>query len=101
MPRKINRNTPATVLGYLLRYGSITRATAWGQFDVVDLPKIISRIRKTTDHKITYSGTGKNLKYTIAPIAKKYKGLFPDERVTCLPDRQATNQQPTTIQAHE
>lgn len=60
------------ILGYLLRYGSIDRYRAMTHFDVWDLPKIISTLRRQK-HDIISKGRGKHLKYTISQIADKYK----------------------------
>jgi len=60
------------ILGYLSRYGSITRHTALTHFEVWDLHRIIFRLKKE-GHEIQTLGKGDALKYTMAIVADKYK----------------------------
>ena len=68
------------ILGYLRRYGSIDRYVAMTHFDVWDLPAQIRKIRRM-DVAITTKGKGKRLKYTIQPIADKYKSNKPSTTI--------------------
>lgn len=69
MRTKKKQSPDRMVLGYLLRYKAISRHRAYTHFDVVDLPKIIFRLKKKLGYKFTKKGEGKELTYTLATEA--------------------------------
>lgn len=73
MPRLKSFKKDSAVLGYLSRYGAITRHNALTHFRVWDLPKIACRL-KAKGHDIKSNGlAGDDLKYTLGNISEKFK----------------------------
>lgn len=71
--KKPKHKPEALILGYMLRYGSISRQRALTHFRVWDLPHVISRLKKTTDHTIRRKGKGEQLAYVIDDVVLKFK----------------------------
>ncbi|HTH58270.1 MAG TPA: hypothetical protein VL728_19625 [Cyclobacteriaceae bacterium] len=74
MPKKKQFNKTNAVLGYLLRYGSITRHAALTHFRVWNLPLEIMKLKKR-GYNITSEGADDNLKYYLGNVASNSEWL--------------------------